>query len=230
MASINVEPRLADAFGRLDESMVRWCLLRGERNLHNPPGDVDILVARSDRQALDQALGGAGFRLERSWAASSQMTYETSDPNTELFLHVVTRLDFRRTRLRLGVLVAAEVLERRRRVGTLWVPGETDAFWVTLAHLLLDKGRLSERHRDRLFDLAQGAGTDTPLATALAKVSPDGWDASRLLLAAQQGAWSDLEGIAPFARDAWLKHHRVGVLARRLADRYSITRRRFGKP
>jgi hypothetical protein len=88
-----VHPVLERAFGALDASQVRWCLLRGEAALADPPGDVDLLVAAADLPRLDTALEEAEPACT-PWCAATAAT-RAGDAATAVFeLDVESDVEF----------------------------------------------------------------------------------------------------------------------------------------
>ena len=57
-----VHPLVAQACAALDAEGVQWALLRGERDLGDPPGDVDLLIGgHSELHAVRRALRPLGI-------------------------------------------------------------------------------------------------------------------------------------------------------------------------
>jgi hypothetical protein len=74
----------AAAFRALDDADVRWCLLR-ESPLR-PTGDVDLLAAPGDMDALARALAPLGFARLPAWAYASHRIFLGYDPVTDAWL------------------------------------------------------------------------------------------------------------------------------------------------
>jgi hypothetical protein len=64
-----VHPALTRLFAALDTAGIAWCLLRGEADIADPTGTVDLLVAASDLARLDTVLLGEGFLRVPAWGA-----------------------------------------------------------------------------------------------------------------------------------------------------------------
>ena len=156
--------RLAAVFRALDESGVRWSLLRPPQSLAEPAGDVDLLVdpaalARVRELLIAQGfvavpLGGRDLHAADFDAASGRL----------LWLHVQPEL-----RVAGATLPAAAVLDGAVR-DPLPRPDDAWLLWIVLLHGLVDKGRIAARHRPSLARLASTPGAaQSPLATLAAR-------------------------------------------------------------
>lgn len=131
-------------------------------------GEIDILVRPHDRVAAHRALTSAGFATVPSWGRGSHRFWRAYDPHTDGWhqLDVVSELAFG-PHQELVVGQAADVLARRRE-GEIPLPHDDDGFWLLVAHCLLDKGEVAERHRATLTALLPKADTNGSFAPALA--------------------------------------------------------------
>jgi thymidylate kinase len=78
-------------------------------------------------------------------------------------------------------------------------PRSGDAFWLLLAHELLDRGRIDPRYRERLRALA-GDGAHSSLGVLLLRPAATGFPPEALTTAAGAGDWTRLEtAAAPLA-------------------------------
>lgn len=209
-------PLLAVAFAALDEAGVEWCLLRPPSRPAAPTGDVDLLVRRSDRGAAGRALTAQGLaRLPDAGSPDAFFLDYDPDGDCWVFLHVTSEVSFGR-HLELRARVARPCLRRRVLVEGVWRLSAGDEFWATLLHLLLDKGEVADRHRDRLAVLARSAGGTGPVATAFTARAPDGWSAERVLELARAGRWAELETLARPLAVRWRRAAPGDVVAVRL--------------
>lgn len=158
-----IHPRLRALFELLNDAGLDWLLLRGEDDLSEPDGDVDLLVRTDGRSAFEALARAAGFRRIFAPGHGSHRFYFALDSETGrwLKLDVVAEMAFGphqelRTPLADGCLI------RRVRYGVLWLPAGPDQSWLLLAHLVLDKGRIAESRSSQ--------------ARAAAAVAP--WDAA----------------------------------------------------
>jgi hypothetical protein len=226
-----VHPAIASALGALDEAGVRWCVLRGERELATLDGDVDLLVDARDRDRLRDALvtrhrfvplPSAGRGPHRFYGA-----YD-ADSDGWLKLDVVTELHFGRYQ-ELPTSAAGALLERRRRFGTLAVPDPCDAFWAQLLHTLLDRARVRPERAREVGAMARGAwGRSSPLSELADAACPPGWDAARMLEAAAAGHWDELARVAAAMRGRWPGSSPLAQRVRKDASR--VLRRVGGVP
>ena len=226
-----VHPAIANALGALDEAGVRWCVLRGERELATLDGDVDLLVDARDRDRLRDALVTRhGFVPLPSAGRGPHRFYGAYDADSDgwLKLDVVTELHFGRYQ-ELPTDAAAAVLERRRRFGTLAVPDPCDAFWAQLLHTLLDRARVRPERGREVGAMARGAwGRSSPLSVLADAACPPGWDAARMLEAAAAGHWDELARVAAAMRGRWPGASPVAQRVRKDASR--VLRRVGGLP
>jgi hypothetical protein len=203
-------PALAAAFAAFDRAGARWALLRGDVTLSDPDGDVDVLVDPADltRVRLDLAdvrfaeIPGRGYGTHRFFLAHHEPT------DRWIKLDVFTELAFGRD---FGLRTGAEsaCLDRRRRLGSVAVLAEEDAFWAGPLHALLD-GDTSTRPEPRpTLDLVQKASSDGPLAAAVDAASPAGWSAARLAECARAGEWDALHDVTHALAARW--HRRQGL-------------------
>jgi hypothetical protein len=226
-----VHPAIANALGALDEAGVRWCVLRGERELATLHGDVDLLVDARDRDLLRDALVKRhGFVPLPSSGRGPHRFYAAYDTDSDgwLKLDVVTELAFGRYQ-ELPTEAARAVLDRRRRFGTLAVPDPCDAFWAELLHTLLDRARVRPESGREVGAMARGAwGRSSPLSVLADAAGPPGWDAARRLEAAAAGHWDELTRVAAAMRKRWPGASPVAQRLRKDANR--VLRRVGGGP
>ena len=202
VAAGTVHPMLAEAFQALDAAWVGWCVLRGERTLADPPGDVDLLADRHGLQRLDEVLADHSFLRLQRWGAGGHRQYLGYHEPTDRWLEIDVEYDIEfgptsnflvnwiRPALRIDA--ARSVLARRRRSDGVWVPDSDDAFWLLLLHCVIDKGTVADRHKERLQELACMATAEGPLGAAVTAHCPPGWDATRMSGSARSGRWSEI--------------------------------------
>lgn len=193
---------LAEVFAALDDAWVVWCVLRGERTLADPPGDVDLLVDRYGLQRLDEVLAEHSFLRLQRWGAGGHRQYLGYHQPTDRWLEIDVEYDIEfgptsnflinwiRPALRIDA--ARSVLARRRRNAGVWVPDSDDAFWLLLLHCVIDKGAVADQHKERLQELACTATAEGPLEAAVTAHCPPGWDAARMIESVHAGRWSEL--------------------------------------
>lgn len=225
-----VHPSIDAPLRALDHAGVRWCLLRGEDELHVAPDEVDLLVARADLPALQAALTDAGgFARMPAWGRGPHRFYLTHDADRDAWikLDVVVALAFGRHH-ELRTATADAVLERRRRVGTLALPAPADAFWALALHALLDRpGSMRPDHARRLAELAPLArGHDSPLAGVVARACPPGWTPAQIVDAAAARRWDELRALGPWLAEQWPGSGRARRTARVAVSR---VQRRLGR-
>ncbi len=156
-----VHSLLEAAFHALDQSGAPWMLLRGEKDLGRPVGDVDVLVAGpAVDSVLDDLLDRVGFRRIVASGHGEHRFYFAYDGHWGMWLKldIVGALSF--GGLQQWETPLAEVcLNRRRRVGPVFLPAPDDQAWLYLLHLLLDKGEIS---RSRAVAVAEATSRACP--------------------------------------------------------------------
>ena len=224
-----VHHRLAAAFRALDVSSVPWCVLRGEDELADPGGDVDLLVDGRSFARAREALSALGFAWvpARGRGPHRFLVAYDEDEDRWLKLDVVLELAYGSYQELVAPGAGAAVLGRRRREGTLWLPAAHDAFWTLLLHALLDRSVLRDDDVERLARLAHAAGDGPP--TELHGVLPADDERAVAELAANREV-SGLNAVSARARAAAARRHPVRVArqraARRLARRSGALGRR----
>lgn len=215
---------------------IRWSLLRlpsviGTAN----GGDVDLLVAVSDIGRVRRILENLGFVNITPYSRSVHMYFITYHRATDcwLWLDIVTELSFGRHNS-LKTKAEEHCLERSRYEGSVPRLAPDDDFWTLLAHCLLDKGCVADRHRIRLQELLQDAHIDGPIALALGAVFVSEWSLKRMLACVAAGEWTALENVAPALAAAALRQHKIAPLQMlnlrlsRFIDRLKNLRRNRG--
>jgi hypothetical protein len=87
-------PALARALRALDDALVDWCLLRGEAELDDPVGDVDLLVFPGDAPRLAPVLAAAGYVGVPAWGHGSHRFFVAYTEGAWIKLDVVTEVSF----------------------------------------------------------------------------------------------------------------------------------------
>lgn len=198
-------PALRLTLDRLGASSVRWCLLRGESELHRADRDVDLLVHPIDLRAARAVLGSTGFGELRAWGRWPHHFFVAASAGepARLKLDVVTQLAFG-PQATLRTDAAAAVLARRVPAAPAPRPAPADAFWALLLHALLDRGAVRPSHARELEALAPRARDERcPLWPFVEAASPPGWNAALLVDAVEGGCVEKLLGIAPELRARW---------------------------
>lgn len=193
-----LHPLLAATVQAFQQAGLRWCLLRMPANPEAPLGDVDLLIDRADRRAAFQILKDLGYVRLPAWGYGSASFFLGYHPGTDhwIWLHLVFELAFGPYyRLKTGAETGC--LDRRQQNGALAELALDDAFWVLLLHCLLDKGKISPRHRPGLWDLVTQAREDSPLARFAGGICPPDWSVISLITAVERQEWARLEHLAP---------------------------------
>ncbi|HEX2281080.1 MAG TPA: hypothetical protein VHG52_04885 [Thermomicrobiales bacterium] len=189
----SVHPVLSRAFAALDEEHVRWCLLRGERELNGLGGDIDLLVHDEDRLRSERILVQLGFVPMPAWGRATHHFFLAYDAGDDLWfkLDAVSALAFG-PHATIETRAAGGVLARRIAADGLWLPAPTDQYWALLLHCILDRSAFPPHHAAALSDLVVRADEDGPLAAWFDRHSPPGWNAKRAITATRAGAWPTL--------------------------------------
>ena len=192
-------PLVAAALASLTEAEVRWCLLRAESA--DPTEDLDLLVHPGDRRRAATALTAVGMRPSVRRGLGSHRAWFGRDAATRTWvkLDLVTEVGFGPRRA-WTPLAAADVLARVSRHGDTRHPDPGDAFWLVVAHALLDRGAMAPRHLREARAHAPRARTDHPIAIALDRARPADADAAAIVSAVQAG---DVDRLAEVGRASW---------------------------
>ena len=206
---------LRDAFRVLDRADVGWCVLRGERDLARPTGDVDLLISPSDCERARIGLRAVGFaRLSACGCGSHSFLRAYHRPTDDwITLDIVTDLSYGPA---FCLATGAELgcLRRRRRAGEVSVLAPDDAFWTLLFHCMLDKRGFEAHHASRLQALADLALPDGPLASLVAALSSPAWPPRRILRAARSADWESLAAMYPRLLRSWAGAQAGSAMAR----------------
>jgi thymidylate kinase len=192
---VTAEPAVTDlqtrTLERWDRLRVRWALLR-EPAPEDQVADVDLLLHPDDLGRAREAALSEGLALLPGVHRGTHLVGYDEAAGRWVWLHCVTELSYGPWQvLRTGVGEAA--LERRRPVPHPARLDPADEFWATLLHCLLDHHDVPPRHRERLGSIASAGETASPLAEAVDGRLPPGWSAARIVAAARQGTWDELE-------------------------------------
>jgi thymidylate kinase len=203
-ANYELHPMLREAFAALDRAGVEWCVLRGERELARPPGDVDLLISPSGCERARAALRGVGFARLRAHGRGSHSFLRAYHRPTDLWitLDIVSELSYGPA-FSLATRAEHGCLGRRGRAGDVFVLAPDDAFWTLLLHCVLDKRAVDAHHALRLEALAEMAVPDGPLASLVAALTPRDWSSRRILRAARSGDWEPVLALYPSLLRSW---------------------------
>ena len=201
----HVHPVLDLAFQALNRSGARWCLLRGRDRLAAPTGDVDLLFHPDDVPPAREALEGVGFVTLRQWADGTQNFFLAYDPDSDhwLYVHAMTQLGFGDFHSLVWPRGAEDVLLRRRMEGGIPEPDPDDAFWITLYHALVDKGRVADHHGATLRTTAEHIDRGGAGSTFARSVLPEGMRIADVTTMAEAGDAAGLEALAPEVVVRW---------------------------
>jgi thymidylate kinase len=215
-----VHARLEAAFRALDASSVPWCLLRGEDELADAGGDVDLLIDAHVFAGARDVLSALGFAHVPAPGRGPHRFLVAYDEDGDRWikLDVVLELAYGSHQELVAPGAAAAVLGRRRRDGTVWLPSPHDAFWTLLLHALLDRSGVRGHDVERLSELAGAAGEGPP-PELRGILSPDDERAVAGLAATR--AVSGLNAVSARTRAAAARRHRGRIARRRLARRLS---------
>jgi len=183
---------LAEAFARLDEAGVRWCVLRGELSLLRPNNDVDLLVAPQDAARLRDVLGSVGFARVPIRGRHRRYVGYDAERDRWLVLDVVHELIFGPgAGVRLDVVDQALFASVRRGRVSLLSP--TDRFWALLLHQLLDRNDLPEQVRAELSSASQSIAASGAIAGSLKLLCSEPQNAVRFVELARSARWDELK-------------------------------------
>ena len=230
--SSGLHPLLQQLFTAWHRESLAWCVLRMPDNTFAPDSDIDLLIDSANLAAAAAIAESQRFvRLPGKHRGLHLITYH-SHTGTWLWLHCVTELRFGPHEALRGD--AASTLLQRRLPNSLPRLSPGDEFWVTLAHCLLDRHKVVEKHRRRLAILAGQASGDGVIAHRLEGLLPLGVTREELLHACQFEDWDALERLIPGLVEAASQSSRPNVprratqLAKRVFSGIKETRLRRG--
>ena len=198
--SSGLHPLLQRLFNAWHRESLAWCVLRMPDNTFAPDSDIDLLIDPADLAAAAATAESQGFvRLPGRHRGLHLITYH-SHTGTWLWLHCVTKLSFGPYQALQGD--TASNLLRRRLLSSPPRLSQDDEFWVTLAHCLLDRRKVAEKHRRRLATLAGLTTADGVIAHRLEGLLPLGITREDLLHACRLEDWDGLEQLIPGLAEA----------------------------
>jgi hypothetical protein len=198
-----LHPDVAKVFQALEKSGKPWLLLRGERDLARPSGDVDILVAKELLPSLDGLMTGIGFRRVLAPGHGSHRFYFSYSSPDALWLKmdVVSDISFGRFQ-QWRTPLAPGCIGRRVRSGPFWLPPPADQAWLQLLHLVLDKGEVRPERADIARRAAAAASEEGPIAEFLdRRVGPRA--AGQVLELLRSGRLDEVPALAARMRSTW---------------------------
>jgi thymidylate kinase len=215
--SAGLPRRLEELFDHLNQTGVRWSLLRPRETLAERGGDVDVLVEAGDVEGLRALLVQRGFVLVPVAGADLHAADYDAESDRLLWIHVQCVVHVG------GAAVGAAPILRTVQHGTpLPQPPDEWLFWLLLLRAVLDKGSVPKRHRPHLMRMAATAGDAPPELRELALRR--GLHSSVVIPLVAAGAWHSVEDLA--TREAGTRR-RSALSARVLSGRLrgSWTRR-----
>jgi hypothetical protein len=165
---LDAHPLLRRLFAGLEARRVLWVLLRLPSDFAKPAGDVDLLVAPEDVDALLEVAEELGFVALPGWESPPGLILVSYDRPSDhwVVLDIATAVSFRSPGSWELPRGAPEVLSRRHLHDSVALPSEGDAFWLLLTHCLLDDRGVPAHYRGALQALAPGSsGSFVGLAT-----------------------------------------------------------------
>ena len=189
---------------------MRWALLRSPAALAGREGDVDLLVLPHDVEHVRRIATSHGFvpvPMPRDLHAAD---YDAA-ADRFIWLHVQTELRLGRSALPAATVLDVTVRDPLPRLPDDWL------LWTLLLHARLDTGKIAERQRATLAQLARSTGTAAagcPLATVAQehRLHPQA-----LLELVCAGAWGELERlpVTPPPAPAAPAHRRLSAAVER---------------
>jgi hypothetical protein len=154
---LDAHPLLRRLFAALEVRQLLWLLLRMPSDFARPAGDVDLLVAPEDLDGLVEVAEELGFAALPGWESPPGLILVSYDRPSDhwVVLDIATAVSFRSPASWELPGGAREVLSRRHLHDSVALPSEGDAFWLLLAHCLLDDGGVPAHYRGALQALAR---------------------------------------------------------------------------
>lgn len=214
-----LHPDVAKVFRALENSGQPWLLLRGERDLARPSGDVDILVAKDLLPSLDRLMTGTGFRRVQAPGHGSHRFYFAYSIPDDLWLKmdVVSDIAFGRFQ-QWRTPLAAGCIGRRVRKGPFWLPAPADQAWLQLLHLVLDKGEILPERTKIARRAAWAASDEGPIPEFLNERLGPG-TARQVLELLRAGTFEEVPFLAARMRSGWTRSRQARPLLLALVNR-----------
>lgn len=213
-------------FRALERSGARYVALRGYDEPTPGKGDheIDVLVPRGDLPDVARELGRRGFVTLPAAGHEPHRFFVRYDRERGgwLELDVVTDVLYGRSAFCHRHPTPELLLRNRRRRGRVWVLREEDEFTALLLHCLLDKGRLAEKHRERLKALRRElgeAGREDDLARQVDETLGPALSWEHVARALDDGAWTELLARGPRLKRQLLMADPLGTAWRALRTR-----------
>jgi thymidylate kinase len=182
--SMSLIPRLQKLVGALEDSGMRWCLLRPPAMLTLAVGDIDLLVEPASLDRIRALLVAERFTLLPLGGRDLHAADYDRASDRFLWLHIQTEY-----RVAREAVAARTVLDTVRR-DPLPRPADELLFWIVLLHDILDKREIPDRHRPELARLAEtDSGAAAPLRAIAAR---HGLDPAASARWAREGRWDVL--------------------------------------
>jgi len=193
----------------LDENEIRWTLLRPVASLASAEGDVDVLVEPASLAAAQAQAERLGYVLVPFRGPDIHAATYDEEAGRFVWVHLQAAL-----RLAGRTIPAGDVLAEAVREGEAERPGDGWLLWILLLRALVDTGRLPERHRDAVSELARRS----PAAPEqlLARARAHGIDPVRAVELATAADWDGLRELSVHRPGP--RQSRTRRVARRLRD------------
>lgn len=156
---------LLKIFAELNDAAIAYCVLRGDDELQNAGGEIDLLVAPDHLPRLAKILAAQNFAALPSWGYAPHYFFIAYDRANDAWLKfdVVTELRYGKPLRALRVDLAGRCLQHRRLRNGMYVPSPEDEFITLFLHCLLDKAGFREARAARLIALRNQIAGD-PIA------------------------------------------------------------------
>lgn len=203
-------------FECFERDQIVYCLMRDAQHPDAGEAELDMLVQPTHLARAADRLARLGFLPLPSFGYAPHRFFVTYDRQSDTWLKVdlVTQVAYGAPVPLLYTALAQACLLHRRRAGAYFVPAPECELLTLLLHCVLDKGRVTPAHRQRLQTL-RAQVTDEAWMTALLRTywSPDArWP----WLAAQIDAdgWEDLLAARPAILRRRPAGQKIGAAAR----------------
>lgn len=217
-----MHPLLLQLFERLEQTKIRYCVVRGYEELDtlDDQGDVDLLVDPEQNQPFHALMAQLNFVRLPSWGHAPHQFFVAYDEASDrwLKLDVVTSLMYGKPVPTLLAALADGVLARRKACGPTYVPAPEDELVTLLLHCLLDKRAFAPHRLARVVALRHEVADQALLNTLLRTVWAADMTWPRLAALIDSASWQALL-------------QQAGPVSQQLArtQRMAAARRRVGK-
>lgn len=187
---------LLSVLKHFEQENIQYCLIRDGDCPEQiaSKGEADLLIQNNQLQQVQEMLAQLGFVSLPNWGYAPHYFFVIYDhvTGTWLKLDVVTEIVYGRPIRTLRTGLARSCLETRQRAENVFVPASECELVMLLLHCLLDKGKFTSAHIQRLQALHAQVTDVSYIETLLARYWLSGMSWLQLAAYIDTGQWEKL--------------------------------------